>query len=183
MLVTASVWQFVKVWLGVIWSYLWRGGYNITCNYFGTLHLGRGEKIFKSLWLYMIFGVKHFCVHFIYCFMLLVKGVRLDWLVFHMISFLLMHILQGCILTFDERQPSMEESFWWKTTFNGRWPLMENNFHGRRPLMDVLWWKTPWKKIFKDFKFFVRNSTRGYVATVMRPESQSIMGLFSTNIF
>ena len=122
MLVTASVWQFVKVWLGVIWSYLWRGGYNITCNYFGTLHLGRGEKIFKSLWLYMIFGVKHFCVHFIYCFMLLVKGVRLDWLVFHMISFLLMHILQGYILTFDERQPLMEESLWWKTTFDGRLP-------------------------------------------------------------
>ena len=142
MLVTASVWQFVKVWLGVIWSYLWRGGYNITCNYFGTLHLGRGEKIFKSLWLYMIFGVKHFCVHFIYCFMLLVKGVRLDWLVFHMISFLLMHILQGCILTFDERQPSMEESLWWKATLDGRRPLMQNDlwwkitFDGRRPLME-----------------------------------------------
>ena len=173
MLVTASVWQFVKVWLGVIWSYLWRGGYNITCNYFGTLHLGRGEKIFKSLWLYMIFGVKHFCVHFIYCFMLLVKGVRLDWLVFHMISFLLMHILQGCILTFDERQPSMEESLWWKTTFEGRWtlmeddlwwrmtfdrrrPLMETTFYGRRPLMeDDLWWKTPFdRRKFSKNHFF-----------------------------
>ena len=72
---------------------------------------------FKSLWLYMIFGVKHFWLHSIYCFMLLVQGV----------SFLLMHIHQGCILTFDERQPSMEQSLWWKTTFEGRWTLMEDD--------------------------------------------------------
>ena len=71
---------------------------------------GGGCFRFKSLWLYMIFGVKQFWVHSIYCLMLLVQGVMPDWLVFHMISFLLMHILQGCILTFDERQPSMEES-------------------------------------------------------------------------
>ena len=70
---------------------------------------GGGCFRFKS-WLYMIIVVKQLWVHSIYCFMLLVQGVRLDWLVFHMISFLLMHILQGCILTFDERQPSMEES-------------------------------------------------------------------------
>ena len=32
------------------------------------------------------FWRKHFWVHSIHCFMLLVQGVRLDWLVFHMIS-------------------------------------------------------------------------------------------------
>ena len=130
------------------------------------------------------FWRKHFWVHSIHCFMLLVQGVRLDWLVFHMISFLLMHILQGCILTFDERQPSMEESLWWKTTFEGRWtlmeddlwwrmtfdrrrPLMETTFYGRRPLMeDDLWWKTPFdrRKFSRKSFFFVRNSTRGNVA-------------------
>ena len=140
---------------------------------------GGGCFRFKS-WLYMIFGVKHFWVHSIYYFMLLVQGVRLDWLVFHMISFLLMHILQGCILTFDERQPSMEESLWWKTTFDGRWtlmeddlwwrmtfdrrrPLMETTFYGRRPLMeDDLWWKTPFdRRKFSRKSFFLLEIPQG----------------------
>ena len=44
---------------------------------------------------------------------------------------------------FDGRWPLMEDSLWWKTTFwwnltfDGRRPLMENNF-----LMEIdLWWK------------------------------------------
>ena len=61
---------------------------------------GGGCFRFKSLWLYMIFGVKHFWVHSIYYFMLLVQGVRLDWLVFHMISFLLMDTVSK-LMCFD----------------------------------------------------------------------------------
>ena len=87
------------------------------CTWEGVRRGGRVLFIFKS-WLYMIFGVKHFWVHSIYYFMLLVQGVRLDWLVFHMISFLLMHILKECILTFD---------LWWETTFDGRKLLMKDD--------------------------------------------------------
>ena len=51
--------------------------------------------------------------------------------------------------TFDGRQPLIEDDFQWKTTFDERWPLMEDDlwwkttFDGRQPLMEVdLWWKT-----------------------------------------
>ena len=159
----------------------------------------------------MIFGVKHFWVHSINCFMLLVQGVRLDWLVFHMINFLLMHILQGCILTFDERQPLMEESLWWKTTFDGRhplieddlwwkmtfdrrWPLMETTFYGRRPLMeDDLWWKMTYdgrhpliEENFQGSQIFLVEILQGEMKPlhlVMLPKSQFFMSLFSTDIF
>ena len=86
------------------WRKMVQGRENTGCS------MDKVSKLLCFAWLSLIFGVKHFWVHSIYYFMLLVQGVRLDWLVFHMISFLLMHILQGCILTFDERQPSMEES-------------------------------------------------------------------------
>ena len=48
--------------------------------------------------------------------------------------------------TFDGRQPLMEEDHWWKMTFDKRQPLMEGallcetTFDGRWPLMeDILW--------------------------------------------
>ena len=102
-----SISRFVKVWLGLMWSYLWRGGYNITCHFLGLctwegVRIG-GRVLQIQIIRALIFWVKNFWAHSIYCFMLLVQGVRLDWLVFHMINFLLMHILQGCIWTFDER--------------------------------------------------------------------------------
>ena len=51
--------------------------------------------------------------------------------------------------TVDGRWPLVEDDFWWKTTFYERRPLMENNllwkttFDGRQPLAeDTLWWRT-----------------------------------------
>ena len=44
--------------------------------------------------------------------------------------------------TFDGRQPLMEDDLQWKTTFNGRQPSMEDELrwkttiHGRQPLME-----------------------------------------------
>ena len=41
------------------------------------------------------------------------------------------------------RQPSEEDNLWWKTTFGGRRPLVEDTFGGRWPSVeDNLWWKT-----------------------------------------
>ena len=37
----------------------------------------------------------------------------------------------------------MEDDLWWKTTFDRRQPLMEEDFDGRHPLMeDNVLWKT-----------------------------------------
>ena len=55
--------------------------------------------------------------------------------------------------TFDGRQPLMEDNLWWKMTFDERRPLMEDElwwkttFDGRQPIYnslmeDTLWWKT-----------------------------------------
>ena len=52
-------------------------------------------------------------------------------------------------LSFDGRQPLMEDKLWWRTNCHGGRTLMEDNlwwkttFDGRQPLMeDNLWWKT-----------------------------------------
>ena len=51
--------------------------------------------------------------------------------------------------TFSGRRPSVEDNLWWKTTFGGRRPLVEDNlwwkttFSGRQPSVeDDLCWKT-----------------------------------------
>ena len=52
-------------------------------------------------------------------------------------------------MTFDGRQPLLEDDLWWETTYDGRRPLMEDDlcwkttFDGRRPSVeDDLQWKT-----------------------------------------
>ena len=47
----------------------------------------------------------------------------------------------------DLRRPLMEDHLWWKTAFDGRWPLMEDDrlFCKMTFMDDDLWWRVPSK--------------------------------------